>query len=37
MNFPKNILCIGPGYVGTQTILAIARHCSQYRIAAEDI
>lgn len=37
MNSPKNILCIGAGYVGTPTMAVIARHCPRHRITVVDI
>ncbi len=37
MNFKKNILCIGAGYVGGPTMAMIAFKCPQYRVMAVDI
>jgi len=37
MNFKKNILCIGAGYVGGPTMAMIAYKCPQYKITVVDI
>lgn len=37
MNFRKNILCIGAGYVGGPTMAVIAMKCPEYRITVVDI
>jgi len=37
MNFRKNILGIGAGYVGMPTMAVIARHCPQHRVTVVDI
>jgi len=37
MNFKKNILCIGAGYVGGPTMAMIAFKCPQYRVTVVDI
>ncbi len=37
MNFEKNILCIGAGYVGGPTMSVIARKCPQYKVTVVDI
>ena len=37
MNFEKNILCIGAGYVGGPTMAMIAHKCPQYKITVVDI
>ena len=37
MEFSKNILCIGAGYVGGPTMAVIAAHCSQYKVTVVDI
>lgn len=37
MNFKKNILCIGAGYVGGPTMAMIAAKCPQYRVTVVDI
>ncbi len=37
MNFKKNILCIGAGYVGGPTMAVIALKCPQYRVVVVDI
>lgn len=37
MNFEKNILCIGAGYVGGPTMAMIAYKCPQYKVTAVDI
>jgi UDPglucose 6-dehydrogenase len=37
MNFKKNILCIGAGYVGGPTMAMIARKCPQYKVTVVDI
>lgn len=37
MNFKKNILCIGAGYVGGPTMAIIAAKCPQYKITVVDI
>lgn len=37
MNFKKNILCIGAGYVGGPTMAVIALKCPEYRIDVVDI
>ena len=37
MNFEKNILCIGAGYVGGPTMTVIAQHCPQYKVTLVDI
>jgi UDPglucose 6-dehydrogenase len=37
MNFEKNILCIGAGYVGGPTMAVLAHECPQYRITVVDI
>lgn len=37
MNFKKNILCIGAGYVGGPTMAMIAYKCPQYRVTIVDI
>lgn len=37
MNFKKNILCIGAGYVGGPTMAVIALKCPEYRIEVVDI
>ncbi|MEA2039214.1 MAG: nucleotide sugar dehydrogenase [Thermodesulfobacteriota bacterium] len=37
MNFEKNILCIGAGYVGGPTMAMIAWKCPQYRVTVVDI
>ena len=37
MNFEKNILCIGAGYVGGPTMAMIAHKCPQYKVNLVDI
>lgn len=37
MNFEKNILCIGAGYVGGPTMSMIADKCPQYKVTIVDI
>ena len=37
MNFKKNILCIGAGYVGGPTMAVIAYKCPQFRVTIADI
>jgi len=37
MNFEKNILCIGAGYVGAPTMAMIAHKCPQYKVTVVDI
>lgn len=37
MNFRKNILCIGAGYVGGPTMAVIAAKCPEYKITVVDI
>lgn len=37
MNFEKNILCIGAGYVGGPTMSMIAYKCPQYKVTVVDI
>ncbi len=37
MEFDKNILCIGAGYVGGPTMAMIAAKCPQYRVTVVDI
>ena len=37
MEFSKNILCIGAGYVGGPTMSVIAAHCPQYKVTVVDI
>lgn len=37
MDFEKNILCIGAGYVGGPTMAMIAWKCPQYRVTVVDI
>ena len=37
MEFKKNLLCIGAGYVGGPTMAVIAFKCPQYRVTAVDI
>ncbi len=37
MNFEKNILCIGAGYVGGPTMAMIAYKCPQYKVTVVDI
>jgi len=37
MNFKKNILCIGAGYVGGPTMAVIAQKCPQYKVTVVDI
>ena len=37
MDFEKNILCIGAGYVGGPTMAVIAAKCPQYRVTVVDI
>lgn len=37
MDFDKNILCIGAGYVGGPTMAVIAAKCSQYKVTVVDI
>ena len=37
MTTPKNILCIGAGYVGGPTMAVIADHCPECRITVVDI
>ncbi|MBW1888356.1 MAG: nucleotide sugar dehydrogenase [Deltaproteobacteria bacterium] len=37
MDFEKNILCIGAGYVGGPTMAVIAAKCSQYKVTVVDI
>jgi len=37
MNFKKNILCIGAGYVGGPTMTMIARKCPSYKVTVVDI
>jgi UDPglucose 6-dehydrogenase len=37
MNFRKNILCIGAGYVGGPTMAVIAMKCPKYKITVVDI
>jgi UDPglucose 6-dehydrogenase len=37
MEFTKNILCIGAGYVGGPTMAMIAAKCPQYRVTVVDI
>ena len=36
MNFKKNILCIGAGYVGGPTMAMIAYKCPQYKVTVVD-
>lgn len=37
MNFKKNILCIGAGYVGGPTMAMIAHKCPQFKVTVVDI
>lgn len=37
MNFKKNILCIGAGYVGGPTMAMIAYECPHYKVTVVDI
>ncbi len=37
MDFEKNILCIGAGYVGGPTMAMIAAKCPQYKVTVVDI
>ena len=37
MQFEKNILCIGAGYVGGPTMAIIAHKCPQYKVTVVDI
>ncbi len=37
MEFAKDILCIGAGYVGGPTMAMIAAHCPQYKVTVVDI
>jgi UDPglucose 6-dehydrogenase len=37
MQFMKNILCIGAGYVGGPTMAVIAKKCPEYRVEIVDI
>ena len=37
MDFKKNILCIGAGYVGGPTMAMIALKCPQYRVTVVDV
>ena len=37
MNFKKNILCIGAGYVGGPTMAMIAHKCPHYKVTVVDI
>jgi UDPglucose 6-dehydrogenase len=37
MDFRKNILCIGAGYVGGPTMTVIANKCPEYRVTVVDI
>ena len=37
MEFVKDILCIGAGYVGGPTMAMIAAHCPQYKVTVVDI
>ena len=37
MQFEKNILCIGAGYVGGPTMAMIAHKCPQYKVTVVDI
>lgn len=37
MNFTKNILCIGAGYVGGPTMAIIALKCPEYKVTVVDI
>ena len=37
MEFSKNILCIGAGYVGGPTMAVIAARCPQYKVTVVDI
>ena len=37
MDFKKNILCIGAGYVGGPTMVVIANKCPHYRVNVVDI
>jgi UDPglucose 6-dehydrogenase len=37
MDFEKNILCIGAGYVGGPTMAMIAAKCPQYKVVVVDI
>ncbi|MBW2610430.1 MAG: nucleotide sugar dehydrogenase [Deltaproteobacteria bacterium] len=37
MDFEKNILCIGAGYVGGPTMVMIASKCPRYRVVVVDI
>jgi len=37
MDFKKNILCIGAGYVGGPTMAVIAAKCPQYKVTVVDI
>lgn len=37
MEFSKNILCIGAGYVGGPTMAVIAAHCPRYKVTVVDI
>ncbi|OPY13481.1 MAG: UDP-glucose 6-dehydrogenase TuaD [Syntrophus sp. PtaB.Bin001] len=37
MEFQKNILCIGAGYVGGPTMAMIAHQCPQYKVTIVDI
>jgi len=37
MDFKKNILCVGAGYVGGPTMAVIAAKCPQYKVTVVDI
>ena len=37
MEFEKNILCIGAGYVGGPTMAVIAQKCPQHKVTVVDI
>ena len=37
MEFAKDILCIGAGYVGGPTMAMIAARCPQYKVTVVDI
>jgi UDPglucose 6-dehydrogenase len=37
MNFEKNILCIGAGYVGGPTMAVVALKCPEYKVTVVDI
>ncbi|MBM4272640.1 MAG: nucleotide sugar dehydrogenase, partial [Deltaproteobacteria bacterium] len=37
MEFEKNILCIGAGYVGGPTMAVLAHKCPQFKVTVVDI